>query len=132
DRSSESRKRADVCAGHPRPRSGLARQAHRAHARRRDRRGHASLSMRSLFGVSQDALLAGIAVTVLVVAVVLGAAAWRNPLLPRLAWRNPPRRPVFAVPIPLRLTIGSVVFSIAVRPGDATSQSVGTVRAGAL
>jgi len=43
--------------------------------------------MRSLFGVSQDALLAGIALTVVVVVAVLGSAAWRNPLLPRLAWR---------------------------------------------
>src|SRR5438034_1347545 len=57
--------------------------------------------MRSLFGVSQDALLVGITLTVLVVVVVLGAAAWRNPLLPRLAWRNLPRRPDVAAVVPI-------------------------------
>ena len=50
--------------------------------------------VRSLFGVSQDALLWGDGVLVLaVVVVVLVAAIIRNPLLPRLAWRNVPRRP---------------------------------------
>src|SRR5437667_8093023 len=88
--------------------------------------------MRSLFGVSQDALLVGITLTVLVVVVVLGAAAWRNPLLLRLAWRNVPRRPGFAVLITLGLTIGTVILSSAFTTGDTMSQSVRTVVAGVL
>src|SRR5437667_2417564 len=88
--------------------------------------------MRSLFGVSQDALLVGITLTVLVVVVVLGAAAWRNPLLPRLAWRNVPRRPGFAALITLGLTIGTVILSSAFTTGDTMSQSVRTVVAGVL
>src|SRR6266581_1637790 len=88
--------------------------------------------MRSLFGVSQDALLVGITLTVLVVVVVLGAAAWRNPLLPRLAWRNLPRRPGFAALITLGLTIGTVILSSAFTTGDTMSQSVRTVVAGVL
>ncbi|HEY1293166.1 MAG TPA: hypothetical protein VGJ60_08810, partial [Chloroflexota bacterium] len=61
--------------------------------------------MRSLFGVSQDTLLWAIGALVLVVVLVLGAASIRNPLLPRLAWRNLPRRPGFAALITLGLTI---------------------------
>lgn len=88
--------------------------------------------MRSLFGVSQDALLIGLLVTTAIVGVVLGAAAWRNPLLPRLAWRNMPRRPGFAVLITLGLTIGTVILSSAFTTGDTMSQSVRTVVAGVL
>ncbi len=68
----------------------------------------------------------------LVILVVLGAAAWRNPLLPRLAWRNIPRRPGFAVLITLGLTIGTVILSSAFTTGDTMSQSVRTVVAGVL
>ncbi|MBV9896081.1 MAG: ABC transporter permease [Chloroflexi bacterium] len=88
--------------------------------------------MRSLFGVSQDALLVGIGLLVGVVVVVLGIAAVRNPLLPRLAWRNLPRRPGFAVLITLGLTIGTVILSSAFTTGDTMSQSVRTVVAGVL
>ena len=88
--------------------------------------------MRSLFGVSQDALLISLLTTALVVAIVLGVAAWRNPLLPRLAWRNVPRRPGFAVLITLGLTIGTVILSSAFTTGDTMSQSVRTVVAGVL
>src|ERR1700682_2729541 len=88
--------------------------------------------MRSLFGVSQDALLLGLLGLPLVVVVVLGAAAWRNPLLPRLAWRNVPRRPGFAALITLGLTIGTVILSSAFTTGDTMSQSVRTVVAGVL
>src|SRR6266851_4757092 len=88
--------------------------------------------MRNLFGVSQDALLIGLVVLTAGVAVVLGTAAWRNPLLPRLAWRNVPRRPGFAVLITLGLTIGTVILSSAFTTGDTMSQSVRTVVAGVL
>src|SRR3979411_563243 len=88
--------------------------------------------MRSLFGVSQDALLVGLLTVTALVVVVLGAAAWRNPLLPRLAWRNVPRRPGFAVLITLGLTIGTVILSSAFTTGDTMSQSVRTVVAGVL
>src|SRR5712692_1332921 len=88
--------------------------------------------MRSLFGVSQDALLIGLLLTTVVIGIVLGAAAWRNPLLPRLAWRNLPRRPGFAVLITLGLTIGTVILSSAFTTGDTMSQSVRTVVAGVL
>src|SRR5256885_3030175 len=66
------------------------------------------------------------------VVLVLGAAAWRNPLLLRLAWRNVPRRPGFAVLITLGLTIGTVILSSAFTTGDTMSQSVRTVVAGVL
>jgi putative ABC transport system permease protein len=85
-----------------------------------------------LFGVSQDSLLLGLLTVTALVAVVLGAAAWRNPLLPRLAWRNVPRRPGFAVLITLGLTIGTVILSSAFTTGDTMSQSVRTVVAGVL
>src|SRR6266567_3032320 len=88
--------------------------------------------MRSLFGVSQDGLLIGIGVLVAIVVGVLATAAWRNPLLPRLAWRNLPRRPGFAVLITLGLTIGTVILSSAFTTGDTMSQSVRTVVAGVL
>src|SRR3982074_1272539 len=88
--------------------------------------------MRSLFGLSQDSLLLGLGIAALAVAIVLGAAGWRNPLLLRLAWRNVPRRPGFAVLITLGLTIGTVILSSAFTTGDTMSQSVRTVVAGVL
>src|SRR5438270_12842260 len=88
--------------------------------------------MRSLFGLSQDALLIGIAVLVIGVAAVLAVASWRNPLLPRLAWRNLPRRPGFAMLITLELTIGTVILSSAFTTADTMSQSVRSVVEGVL
>src|SRR5437764_12201603 len=88
--------------------------------------------MRSLFGLSQDNLLLGLGMATLAVAIVLGAAGWRDPLLLRLAWRNVPRRPGFAVLITLGLTIGTVILSSAFTTGDTMSQSVRTVVAGVL
>jgi len=88
--------------------------------------------MRSLFGVSQDTLLLGLLALTAVVALVLGLAMWSNPLLPRLAWRNLPRRPGFAALITLGLTIGTVILSSAFTTGDTMSQSVRTVVAGVL
>src|SRR6202047_1430238 len=77
-------------------------------------------------------LLVGLLVLTAVVVAVLGSAAWRNPLLPRLAWRNVPRRPGFAALITLGLTIGTVILSSAFTTGDTMSQSVRTVVAGVL
>src|SRR5919204_3666959 len=88
--------------------------------------------MRSLFGISENALLLGVGLTTALVVAVLVAAAWRNPLLPRLAWRNVPRRPGFAALITLSLTIGTVILSSAFTTGDTMSQSVRTVVAGVL
>jgi putative ABC transport system permease protein len=88
--------------------------------------------VRSLFGLSESALLEGVGLLVAGVVVVLAVAAWRNPLLPRLAWRNLPRRPGFAVLITLGLTIGTVILSSAFTTGDTMSQSVRTVVAGVL
>ncbi|HET6318168.1 MAG TPA: FtsX-like permease family protein [Chloroflexota bacterium] len=88
--------------------------------------------MRSLFGVSQDALLLGVLALALSVALVLAWAVMRNPLLGKLAWRNMPRRPGFAVLITLGLTIGTVILSSAFTTGDTMSQSVRTVLAGVL
>ncbi len=88
--------------------------------------------MRSLFGVSQDALLIGVLALALGVALVLAWAITRNPLLGKLAWRNMPRRPGFAVLITLGLTIGTVILSSAFTTGDTMSQSVRTVVAGVL
>src|SRR5438874_4507130 len=88
--------------------------------------------MRSLFGLPQDVLLVGLIVGCLAVVLALAVAAWRNPLLPRLAWRNVPRRPGFAVLITLGLTIGTVILSSAFTTGDTMSQSVRTVVAGVL
>jgi putative ABC transport system permease protein len=88
--------------------------------------------VRSLFGVSQDALLVGVVALASVVLVVLAVASFRNPLLPRLAWRNVPRRPGFAVLITLGLTLGTVILSSAFTTGDTMSRSVRTVVAGVL
>ncbi len=88
--------------------------------------------MRTLFGVSQNTLLIGLAATVVAVAAVLIIAAIRNPLLPRLAWRNMPRRPGFAALITLGLTLGTIILSSAFTTGDTMSQSVRTVVAGVL
>src|SRR6266536_4694502 len=88
--------------------------------------------MRTLFGVSETALLFGVLALVLGVAGVLAWAVWRNPLLGKLAWRNVPRRPGFAVLITLGLTIGTVILSSAFTTGDTMSQSVRTVVAGVL
>src|ERR1051326_1874280 len=100
--------------------------------RRRDNFREGSTPVRSLFGLSQGALLVGIGLLVGAVILVLATAAWRNPLLPRLAWRNLPRRPGFAVLITLGLTIGTVILSSAFTTGDTMSQSVRTVVAGVL
>jgi putative ABC transport system permease protein len=89
-------------------------------------------AMRSLFGVSQQALLVGIAVLVALIVACLAIAVWRNPLLLRLAVRNVPRRPGFAVLITLGLTIGTVILSSSFTTGDTMSQSVRTVVAGVL
>lgn len=88
--------------------------------------------MRNLFGVSQDALLVGVGVACALIVVSLAIGSWRNPLLPRLAWRNLPRRPGFAALITLGLTIGTVILSSAFTTGDTMSQSVRTVVAGVL
>jgi putative ABC transport system permease protein len=88
--------------------------------------------VRNLFGVTQDALLGGIFGALLVVVLVLVGASIRNPLLPRLAWRNVPRRPGFAALITLGLTLGTLILSSAFTTGDTMSQSVRTVVAGAL
>src|SRR5215218_6895975 len=88
--------------------------------------------MRTLFGLSHDLLLVGLTVVGVAVVGVLGLAAWRNPLLPRLAWRNVPRRPGFAALITLGLTIGTIILSSAFTTGDTMSQSVRSVVAGVL
>src|SRR3979411_1331028 len=88
--------------------------------------------MRSIFGVSQTALLLGLVALVAVVGVVVLWAALKTPLCPRLAWRNLPRRPGFAALITLGLTIGTVILSSAFTTGDTMSQSVRTVVAGVL
>src|SRR5438045_1175420 len=88
--------------------------------------------MRTLFGISQDVLLLGVLALAMAVAAVLATAIWRNPLLGKLAWRNMPRRPGFAVLITLGLTIGTVILSSAFTTGDTMSQSVRTVVAGVL
>jgi len=88
--------------------------------------------VRTLFGVSETALLFGVLALVLGVAGVLAWAVWRNPLLGKLAWRNMPRRPGFATLITLGLTIGTVILSSAFTTGDTMSQSVRTVVAGVL
>jgi putative ABC transport system permease protein len=88
--------------------------------------------VRNLFGVTQDTLLAGIFGALLAIVVVLVVASIRNPLLPRLAWRNVPRRPGFAVLITFGLTLGTLILSSAFTTGDTMSQSVRTVVAGAL
>src|SRR3954451_13745439 len=74
----------------------------------------------------------GLIVLAVVIVATFGFAAWRNPLLPRLAWRNMPRRPGFAMLITLGLTIGTVILSSAFTTGDTMSQSVRTVVAGVL
>src|ERR671935_2799956 len=88
--------------------------------------------MRSLFGISENALLLGVGLTTALVVAALVVVAWRTPLLPRLAWRNLPRRPGFAALITLGLTIGTVILSSAFTTGDTMSQSVRTVVAGVL
>ena len=88
--------------------------------------------MRNLFGLSEAALLVTLGVLAASVIAVLAVAAWRNPLLPRLAWRNLPRRPGFAALITLGLTLGTVILSSAFTTGDTMSQSVRTVVAGVL
>src|SRR5256885_5274486 len=88
--------------------------------------------MRTLFGVSQTALLLSLLAVVAITVGLLVWAAWRNPLPPRLAWRNVPRRPGFAALITLSLTIGTVILSSAFTTGDTMSQSVRTVVAGVL
>jgi putative ABC transport system permease protein len=88
--------------------------------------------VRELFGVSRDALLVGVVGVVLLIVLVLVAAGRRNPLLPRLALRNAPRRPGFAALITLGLTLGTVILSTAFTTGDTMSLSVRSVVAGAL
>ena len=88
--------------------------------------------MRSLFGVTEVVLLWGICALVVAIIVAVGLGIWRNPLWLRLAWRNVPRRPGFAVLITLGLTIGTVILSSAFTTGDTMSQSVRTVVTGVL
>src|SRR5579872_1479104 len=77
-------------------------------------------------------LLISVGVLVALIVFVLAVGCVRNPLLLRLAWRNLPRRPGFAVLITLGLTIGTVILSSAFTTGDTMTQSVRTVVAGVL
>lgn len=88
--------------------------------------------MRTLFGLSQPALLVGILTIGTLVVGYLAVVSWRNPLLPRLAWRAVPRRPGFAALITLGLTIGTIILSTAFTTGDTMSHSVRAVVAGVL
>ncbi|MDQ3809079.1 MAG: hypothetical protein M3336_02200, partial [Chloroflexota bacterium] len=85
-----------------------------------------------LFTLSQDTLLAALAAAVALVAATLLWASVRNPLLPRMAWRNLPRRPGLAALITLGLTLGTVILSSAFTTGETMSHSVRTVVAGVL
>src|SRR5919202_1892023 len=88
--------------------------------------------MRNLFGIAHEALLLSLLGLAVIVAGGLAWAAWRNPIVVRLAWRNVPRRPGFAALITLGLTIGTIILSSAFTTGDTMSQSVRTVVAGVL
>src|SRR5579872_6621973 len=77
-------------------------------------------------------LLISVGVLVALIVFVLAVGCVRNPLLLRLAWRNLPRRPGFAVLITLGLTIGTVILSSAFTTGDTMTQSVRTVGAAVL
>jgi hypothetical protein len=83
--------------------------------------------MRTLFGLSYTWLLLGMLGLAVVIAAGLLVVALKNPLLPRLAWRNVPRRPGFAALITLGLTLGSVILSSAFTTGDTMSHSVRSV-----
>jgi putative ABC transport system permease protein len=88
--------------------------------------------MRTLFGLSYSWLLLGMLVLAVLVLLGLAWTALKNPLLPRLAWRNVPRRPGFAALITLGLTLGTVILSSAFTTGDTMSHSVRSVVAGVL
>src|SRR5829696_3520608 len=88
--------------------------------------------MRTLFGLSYSWLLLGMLGLALLIVLGLIATAIKNPLLPRLALRNIPRRPGFAALITLGLTLGTVILSSAFTTGDTMSHSVRGVVAGVL
>ena len=88
--------------------------------------------MRGLFGVSHEALLLVVGGLVLVTLLALLVAGLRNPLLPRLATRNLPRRPGWAMLITLSLTLSTVILSSAFTTGDTMHLAVRSVVAGAL
>ncbi|MFN0073056.1 MAG: ABC transporter permease [Chloroflexota bacterium] len=88
--------------------------------------------MRSLFGLSQDALVLAVGVAVVLMFLALGAQAWRQPLFARLALRRAFRRPGLAVLITAGLTVSTIVLSSAFTTGDTVSLSVRSVVAGVV
>ena len=88
--------------------------------------------MRSLFGLSQDALIVGVGAAV---AVLLATLVWlvvRRPLFARLAVRRAFRRPGVAILITAGLTVGTIVLSSAFTTGDTVSLSVRSVVSGVV
>lgn len=88
--------------------------------------------MRTLLGAPQEWVLLGVLGLVTLVLGVLGTACLRNPLLLKLALRNLPRRPGFAVLVTLGLTLGTVILSSSLTTGDTMSLAVRSVVAGVL
>src|SRR3954453_16363158 len=88
--------------------------------------------MRSLFGLSQDALVIGVGAAMLVLVAVLGVLSFRQPLFPRLAARRAFRRPGLAALITAGLTVSTIVLSSAFTTGDTVSLSVRSVVAGVV
>ncbi len=88
--------------------------------------------MRSLFGLSQDALVVGVGAAMLVLVLVLGVLTFRQPLFARLAVRRAFRRPGLAVLITAGLTVSTIVLSSAFTTGDTVSLSVRSVVAGVV
>src|SRR3569623_874150 len=88
--------------------------------------------MRNLFGASLQGVLLGVVLLLGLVLLTLVVTAIRNPLIPRLALRNVPRRPGFAVLITFGLTLGTIILSSAFTTGDTMSTSVRSVVAGVL
>jgi putative ABC transport system permease protein len=88
--------------------------------------------MRSLFGISQDALIVGVGAAVGTLLVVLVLLAVRQPLFARLAARRAFRRPGLAALITAGLTVGTIVLSSAFTTGDTVSLSVRSVVSGVV
>src|SRR5437763_14674253 len=82
--------------------------------------------METLFGISMDAVMVVVLAISVMVLLVVGLLAWRNPIILRLALRNIPRRRSQTVLIVLGLMLATLLITAAFGTGDTLTYSLRT------
>jgi ABC-type antimicrobial peptide transport system permease subunit len=77
-----------------------------------------------LFGIPLTSIMVGLLILLAAAAAVVGAIAWRHPLLVRMGLRNLVRRPAQTVLIVVGLMLATLIMSAAFATGDTVGYSV--------